>query len=93
MPKTIQERFEAFHEENPHVYTELLNLARQAHDRGRRKFSISMLFEVCRWNRMLQTTGKPFKLSNDYRSRYARKLMDENPDLDNLFNLRELTTD
>lgn len=92
MSRNITTQFEKFHKENPHVYTELLALSRQAHDRGRRKIGIGMLFEVLRWNRLITTTDTKFKLNNNYRSRYARLLMDINPELEGLFEVRELTT-
>jgi hypothetical protein len=51
-----------------------------------------MLFEVMRWNWFMTTTDpdSDFKLNNNYRSRYARKLMDEYPELDGIFEVREL---
>jgi hypothetical protein len=89
--ETEQERkFQKFHQENPQVYRELAELARQAKRRGRRKIGIKMLFEVVRWNRFLQTTDKEFKLNNNLHSRYARLLMEREPELRGIFNLREL---
>ncbi len=34
--------------------------------------------------------GEDFKINDHYLSRYARKLMEEHPELDGLFELREL---
>jgi hypothetical protein len=93
MNKTIQERFEDFHEKNPHVYYQLVNLTNQAYNKGRKKIGIGMLFEVLRWNNFIHTDHKDYKMCNDYRSRYARKIMADCPHLGNMFNLRELTTE
>jgi len=88
--ETLQERFERFHEANPHVYIALVRLARQARSRGRRKIGMKMLFEVLRWNYRLQTDGEEFKLCNSYTSRYSRLIEAQEPDLAGLFEKREL---
>lgn len=87
---TIREAFLRFHAENPHVYDELVRLARQAHDRGARKIGIGMLFEVLRWGHLLRTSGDDFKLNNNYRSYYARLILHRHPELDGIFELRRL---
>ena len=90
---TIQQQFEVFHNINPWVYTDLVQLARQAKATGRRTFGIKSLYEVVRWNRFIQTTDPnddSWKLNNNYHSRYARLIMDQEPDLKGFFNVREL---
>lgn len=87
---TIQQRFEAFHSANPHVYAALRSLAFQMLSNGVRQYGIKGLFEILRWQFALQTKGEPFKLCNDYTSRYARLLVKLNPQLDGFFELREL---
>lgn len=91
--KTIQARFWRFHNRNPLVYDALVELARQGKDAGRRQLGMKMLFEVLRWNRIIE--GLPdayeeYKLCNDYTSRYARLIMESEPDLDGLFVVRDL---
>lgn len=88
--ETIEELFEKFDRENPHVYAQLLELTRQAQDRGSKKIGIKMLFEVVRWNRILATRGDDFKLNNNYHSRYARKILMEYPELATIFETRSL---
>ena len=85
-------KFREFHEKNPWVYKELVALAWQAHERGRKRIGIKMLIEVVRWARTLQTRGDVYKINNNYAPRYARKIMEEYPELDGLFNLRDLRT-
>ncbi len=90
---SIQERYEAFAAANPHVYRRLVQLARDLVARGHRKVGMKMLFEVLRWEHAM-TTDDPtsdFKLNNDYTSRYARDIMDAEPDLDGVFEIRRLT--
>lgn len=87
---TIEEAFHAFHAANPHVYWELVLLARQARRRGVRRIGIGMLFEVLRWRVALRTGGDEFKLNNNYRSYYARLIMLNEPDLVGVFETRQL---
>ena len=86
-----ERRFQTFHTENPQVYRALVALARKAVRRGHRRIGIGMLYEVLRWQTMLATTDPDFKLNNNYRSRYARLIMAQEPDLAGVFELRELT--
>jgi hypothetical protein len=90
---TIQERFESFHNANPHVYVALRNLALQMLGNGVREYGIKGLFEILRWQFALQTKGEPFRLSNDFTSRYARLLVKNNPELDGFFVMRELRSE
>ena len=88
----LDRAFWDFHAKNPRVYSELVRLARQAKDAGRSKVGIGMLFEVVRWHIFLETTDPDYKLNNNHRSRYARLIMDQEQDLDGIFELRELKT-
>lgn len=90
---TIQERFESFHRANPHVYAALRSLALQMLNNGVRQYGIKGLFEILRWQFALQTKGEPFKLCNDYTSRYARLLVKNNPELEGFFELRGLRSE
>lgn len=87
----IQDDFEHFDVLNPHVYEDLVRLARQLAARGHRRIGMQMLFEVLRWERMLDTVdASGFRLNNNYASRYARAIMDNEPDLRGVFEVREL---
>jgi hypothetical protein len=90
--KTIQDRFDEFHSKNPHVYTRLVEMARRWKTMtGESKVGIGMLFEVLRWDSGTKVaTQEPFKLSNDFRSRYSRLIMENEPDLRGVFNTRQL---
>ena len=87
----ISEQFRKYHEEHPEVYRILVSLAREAKRSGIHKYSISAIFEVARWKFRISKTGD-FKLSNNYRSRYARLIMDQEDDLADFFTTRELST-
>jgi hypothetical protein len=90
-PGSIQERFEQFHEANPHVLESLVALADEwSRETGGARCGIGMLYETLRFRRGLVTRGEDFKLNNNYRSRYVRLIVEERPDLAGLFETREL---
>ena len=93
----IQVAFEKFHAENPHVYAELVRLSRRAKENGKDCFGIGCIWEVLRWNLLFEiktVRGEgESKLNNNHRSRYARLIMQQEPDLKGFFNLRELGVD
>lgn len=86
----IDERFADYHAENPQVYRALLMLARGALAHGKRRIGIGALWERARWDLWLDSTEQAPKLNNDYRSRYARLLMAQEPDLAGVFEVRGL---
>ena len=87
----IQVAFEKFHTENPHVYQMLVKLARQVRDAGRTRYGIEGLFARLRWHYDFEArTDDEFKLNNNFRSRYARLLMEREEDLEGVFSVREL---
>jgi hypothetical protein len=86
----LDKSFLDFHLKNPHVYVLLVSLARTAAKKGRKKIGIGMLFERVRWEIFITTTGDDYKLNNNHRSRYARLIMDAEPDLKDAFEVREL---
>lgn len=88
---TIQERFEAFHKAHPAVYTTLVWFARQAKKEGRKKIGIELLWSRLRWHVQMETNKLgDFAFDNDHRSRYARLIMAQEPDLAGIFDLRPL---
>jgi len=88
--KTIEEAFLDFHKRNPHVYDELVRLARRAQRRGVSRFGIGAMFEVLRWRYALRTQGDEFKLNNNHRSYYSRLIQHNEPDLEGFFQTRKL---
>lgn len=89
---SIQERFERFHEENPFVYSSLLDLARHIKNKGYKHYSMDGLMHVARFEIRMQTSDPNFKINNNYSSRYARKMIAEYPEFDGFFSIRELKT-
>ena len=87
----IQRRFLQFHRDNPHVYEKLVELARAVQRAGFRNYGIEPLFARLRWHYDIDTRSTDgFKLNNNYTSRYARLLMEREPDLAGFFRTRTL---
>jgi uncharacterized Zn finger protein (UPF0148 family) len=82
--------FQIFHEENPHVYDEIVRLARVAKTRGHTRWGIKGIFEVLRWSQMITNGDNEFKLNNNYTSAYARLVMENEPDLEDFFETRSI---
>jgi hypothetical protein len=60
-----------------------------------KRCSIPLLFERVRWFYMVETTGDEaadFKINNNFASRYARLIMENEPDLHGLVELSEIRT-
>lgn len=88
---SIQMEFENFHAANPQVLDELEDLALKWFRAGHNKVAIGMLWEVLRWRRGLLLIGVgDYKLNNNYRSRYARLLLNMHPEWITSIETREL---
>ena len=91
---TIERAFARFHMTHPEVYEALLELCRDWKRKGPERWSIDGAFEVLRWqwhDPRVRDGHEEYRLNNNYRSRYARLIMAQAPDLDGLFELRALT--
>lgn len=93
-PNSIEAKWHQFDKDHPEVYLQLVKLARQWMSHGRTRLGISTLFEKLRWEWHVSDLQDRdgFKLNNNYRSLYARKIMALNPDLKDIFETRTLTT-
>lgn len=89
---TLDERVDLFVECNPDFYARLVNMARALVARGRKRVGMKMILEVCRWDYYMSTDDptSQFKVNNSYGSRLARRIMDEHPELEGVFETREL---
>jgi hypothetical protein len=93
--ETITEKFEKFDSKNPHVYHELVKLAREM--RSKRNdcvIGISLLYDVLRWNAMIKTdSDDEFKMGDNYKAFYARKIMNNESDLKGMFRTKPSVAD
>jgi len=86
---SVEERFQAFHAENPQVYATLVEIARNLVSYGWTRCSMKMLFEICRSSYALETRGERYKLNNSYTAHYSRLIQAMEPDLAGFFETRE----
>lgn len=91
-PTTRAEKFEEFHRANPHVFTNLEELAKKLIWRGQKQIGIGYLFEVLRYETFMVTVDadSDLKLNNNYRSRYARLLLEHHPEWSEIISVRNL---
>jgi hypothetical protein len=88
----IDTQFERFHAANPRVFEVFVQCALEDVADGKAPRANS-IFERMRDDLTLSTTGAPFKLPNNLRSRYARLAMVECPELAGAFKIARLKAD
>ena len=86
----VDKAFWEFHDANPNVYKKLVQMTRDLKAQGHSKVGMQMLFEVIRWKSMLRTKSNDYKMNNNYGSRYARLIMDNEADLKDIYETRRL---
>lgn len=86
----IAQAFESFHSQNPEVYDMMVRYATQLRLAGRKTLSISLITERVRWETAIKTTGDLFKINNNFRALYARKIEQERPEFEGMFKMRTL---
>jgi hypothetical protein len=88
---TIDDLFEAFHRDNPQVYTAFKRFVLEARKAGVSRLSADMLLHRVRWDSMIATGGSGgYKVNNNFSSRYVRKFCEDFPHLAYLFEKRQL---
>lgn len=87
----MQQRFEQYHRDNPHVYDALLRFTRQIKAAGRSEYAIAAVFERVRWHFYIETnTDEGFKLPNNFKPYFSRLIMHNEKDLAGIFVLRRM---
>ncbi len=89
---TPAEKFAWFHENNPHVYRALVDLARRRKELGRKHWSMKAAFEVLRHLGTFRTDPRSevtrYKLNNNNTAFYADLIMKNEADLAGFFRTR-----
>lgn len=88
-----QAAFHEFHHQNPQVYKRLVSYANKVLATGRTRYGIKTLYEVLRYRTDLETTGKEFKLNNNFTAYYARMMMVRGDIPEGFFELRSSRAD
>lgn len=92
-PSDKLEKFKEWHRDNPHVYKKFKELAHEMKKTGRSRYSAETIINVLRWHTDLSTQGGEFKISNDYRSIYARLLAYQYPEFEGFFSFKGMGED
>ena len=82
--------FKKYHKENPHIWEAFVKFAFQAKARGFKNYSANGIFEIIRWHTAVHANSESYKVGNNYRPDYARKMMKEYPEFEGFFRVREL---
>ena len=91
--RSIQERFEKFHGENPHVYRLVCRFVDELIAAGCLRAGIKLVWERIRWEMIISTRrDDDFKLNNIFHAHYARLWLDDHPEHPEFFELRKLRT-
>lgn len=88
---TIAERFAAFHAANPHVFAEMLRLAREKLDAGAKRIGAKGLYEDCRESLRVRKLGE-YRLNNDFTAILSRMLVEAEPRLVGVIEMRRRKT-
>ena len=86
---TAEDRFQAFHTKNPHVYDLFKQFTFQAINAGRGRFGARVIWERMRWYTRVETQEEDYKLNDHYPPKYARMFMADFPEHAGFFETRE----
>ena len=87
--ESIIEKFNRFHQRNPHVYHLIVDISKRMKQSGVHKFGMKGVFEYLRWQYTMQTQGERYRLNNIFTSIYARLVMETEVELRGFFDIRK----
>jgi hypothetical protein len=81
--------FTQYHDSNPQIWDKFVEISLKAKSKGFKNYSVNGIFEILRWETGVSGNDN-FKINNNYRPDYARKLMAEKPEFKNFFRIRKI---
>lgn len=81
--------FIAYDKQNPDIWDSFVAIALETKNKGFDTYSANGIFEIIRWQTGVTGKGQ-FKVNNNFRPDYARKLEREYPMFKGFFRTREL---
>ena len=84
-----QNSFDKYDLENPQIYEKFVEFTLQA-VKVMDKYSAWTVINRIRWHTDIETTSRPFKLSNNHRAYYARYFHEKYPEYDGFFRTKQL---
>lgn len=86
----LEAKWREFHEENPHGYELLKQYTYDVIKAGYKNYSTKAIFERIRWHEEIETSGRPFRLSNSHTAYYARHFHNDHPQYDGFFRTKSI---
>jgi hypothetical protein len=86
----LQAKFDKFNVDNPHVLVMIEDKIREARAAGVRRIGMVLIINQIRWQTMITTTDKDFKINENYSSRYVRLICQRHPEWESMFEQRRL---
>jgi len=90
MSNSLKIKWWNYHRQNPQVFELFERFTFDVIKTGRKHYSAKAIFERIRWHTDVETTGEPFKLSNNHTAYYARLFMHEHPEYCGFFRVKEI---
>jgi hypothetical protein len=81
--------FEKYDDENPQIWEAFKKFSFQAKAKGFKNYGTSGIFEIIRWHTAIESKGE-YKISNNYKPDYGRKMMRLYPEFKGFFRTKEL---
>jgi hypothetical protein len=82
--------FKKYHEENPQVWEAFKEYSLiSKNEKYFKNYSAAAIFEIIRWETEVRARDK-FKVNNNFKADYARKMMNDYPEFEGFFRIREL---
>lgn len=84
--------FKKYDSENPVIWQLFQRFTREAKAKGFKTYSSNGIFEIMRWHTAANGNDN-FKVNNNFRPDYARKMMRAYPEFKGFLRVRKLTAD
>ncbi len=82
--------FDKYDRDNPQIWEMFVELTKEAKKKGFQHYSANGIFEQIRWHTGIVAEGESYKISNNYRPDYARKMMNTFPEFRGFFRIKQL---
>jgi hypothetical protein len=88
----MDKSFWEHHSANPGIFDRLVEYTYRAKNKGYEHHGIGALFEILRWeDATIRAEYRNYKMCNNHRSRYARLIMINHPNLVGFFRVKSLS--
>lgn len=84
------EKWLEWDENNPEFWNLFVKFTNQAISKGHKKLSAWLIINRIRWETTVETTGNPYKISNNFIAFFSRKFMKQYPQYDGFFKTKKM---